>query len=271
MRQRFRVLLLDTLAITNRDGTAHRTGRVRHTDGRTVGDPQQQVIELLGLESTTVGFAQRFAVTSTPPRRPACPHRAQHIAWYPIRTVIVIDPTRTETADLADVHLRVKPGTDVWCLTGLLGVLVQEDLLDHTFPTARATGAESVIEQFKTVDVARCAQTCGADEDLLRRTARRTGTPSKVSTYDNLGVQQGPSSTLASYPDELAWLPTGNVAESGTMQPHSWIAPLARHPSRPHRIPVTGARMPGGLVPCKFKMVDLQCASGHAHLSDVPC
>ncbi|GAA2931342.1 MULTISPECIES: molybdopterin dinucleotide binding domain-containing protein [Streptomyces] len=34
------------------------------------------------------------------------------------------------------------------------------------------------------------------------------------------------------------------------MQPHSWIAPLARYSTSPRRTPVTGARMPGGLVPC---------------------
>ncbi|MFJ9411241.1 molybdopterin-dependent oxidoreductase [Streptomyces sp. NPDC101393] len=172
------------------------------------------------------------------------------IAKDPSRTMIVIDPVRTETADLADIHLQVKPGTDAWCLAGLLGVLVQEDLLDHAFLTTRTTGAEAVIEQLKTVDVTRCALTCGVDEDLLRRTARIIGTASSVSTYEDLGVQQGPNSTLVSYLNKLTWLLTGNFAKPGAMQPHSWVAPLAGYSTRPRRTPVTGARMPGGLVPC---------------------
>jgi anaerobic selenocysteine-containing dehydrogenase len=139
--------------------------------------------------------------------------------------MIVVDPVRTETADLADIHLQVKPGTDAWCLAGLLGVLVQEDLLDHAFLTARTTGGETVIEHLEAVDVARCARTCGVDEDLLRRAARVIGAASSVSTYEDLGVQQGPNSTLVSYLNKLTWLLTGNFATPGAMQPHSWIAP----------------------------------------------
>jgi len=172
------------------------------------------------------------------------------IAKDPARTMIVIDPVRTETADLADIHLQVKPGTDAWCMAGLLGVLVQEDLLDHAFLTTRTTGADTVVTQLEAVDVAHCPRTCGVDEDLLRRTARVIGNASSVSTYEDLGVQQGPNSTLVSYLNKLTWLLTGNFAKPGAMQPHSWIAPLARYSTSPRRTPVTGARMPGGLVPC---------------------
>ncbi|MCM1943295.1 molybdopterin-dependent oxidoreductase [Streptomyces sp. G3] len=172
------------------------------------------------------------------------------IAKDPARTMIVIDPVRTATADLADIHLQVRPGTDAWCLAGLLGVLVQEDLLDHAFLTARTTGADTVIAELKAVDVAACARTCGVDDDLLRRTARVIAAASSVATYEDLGVQQGPNSTLVSYLNKLTWLLTGNFAKPGAMQPHSWIAPLARYSTSPRRTLVTGARMPGGLVPC---------------------
>ncbi|WP_328475944.1 molybdopterin-dependent oxidoreductase [Streptomyces sp. NBC_00377] len=145
--------------------------------------------------------------------------------------MIVIDPVRTETADLADIHLQVRPGTDAWCLAGLLGVLVQEDLLDHAFLTARTTGAETVIEQLREVDVARCAQTCGVDEDLLRQTARTIGTASSVATYEDLGVQQGPNSTLVSYLNKLTWLLTGNFASR------------ADGHAVPARVPRTGPRV----------------------------
>ena len=43
------------------------------------------------------------------------------IANDPDRSLIVIDPRRTETADLADFHLQVRPGADAWCLAALLG------------------------------------------------------------------------------------------------------------------------------------------------------
>src|ERR1039458_2512538 len=51
----------------------------------------------------------------------------------PGRCLIVIDPVRTETAELADIHLRVRPGTDAWCLAAMLGVIVQNGLFDDSY------------------------------------------------------------------------------------------------------------------------------------------
>jgi anaerobic selenocysteine-containing dehydrogenase len=47
----------------------------------------------------------------------------------PNRSMIVIDPRRSETAKMADFHLAVRPGTDAWCLTALAAILVQEGLV----------------------------------------------------------------------------------------------------------------------------------------------
>ena len=52
----------------------------------------------------------------------------REIANDPARTLIVVDPRRTETAEIADIHLQVKPGTDALLLAALIGVLVQEGL-----------------------------------------------------------------------------------------------------------------------------------------------
>ena len=48
----------------------------------------------------------------------------------PNRTLVVIDPKRTETADLADIHLPVKMGRDAWLLAGMVATIVQENLQD---------------------------------------------------------------------------------------------------------------------------------------------
>jgi anaerobic selenocysteine-containing dehydrogenase len=53
----------------------------------------------------------------------------KEIARDPGRALIVIDPRRSETAELADIHLAVRPGTDAWCLAALVAILVQEHLV----------------------------------------------------------------------------------------------------------------------------------------------
>ncbi|WP_454199225.1 molybdopterin-dependent oxidoreductase [Nocardia sp. Marseille-Q1738] len=174
----------------------------------------------------------------------------QQIAKDPARTMIVIDPVRTETADLADIHLQVRPGTDAWCLAALLAVLVEDDLVDRTFLTEHTTGSDTVLTDLAHVDVAAYAEICGVPEHLLRSTAHRIGTAAGVATYEDLGVQQSPNSTLISYLNKLLWLLTGNFAKPGGMQPHSWMAPLAGYSRQVKRSPVTGAPLFGGMLPC---------------------
>jgi anaerobic selenocysteine-containing dehydrogenase len=173
----------------------------------------------------------------------------REIAKDPERSMIVIDPVLTDTAKLADYHLRPRPGTDAWCLAAMVGVLVQEDLLDHDFIAERVNGAEAAIAAFGQVDVARYAGHCGIEEELIRAAARRIGVAASVSAFEDLGVQQSPHSTLVSYIQRMLWTLTGNFGNPGGMHRHTYFVNLFRD-SRVRRTPVTGERIIGGLVPC---------------------
>ena len=72
---------------------------------------------------------------------PAGPHGAQRDRQGSRRaSMIVIDPVITDTAKMADFHLRVRPGTDAWCLAALAAVLVQENLCDEEFLAEHVNG-----------------------------------------------------------------------------------------------------------------------------------
>jgi anaerobic selenocysteine-containing dehydrogenase len=174
----------------------------------------------------------------------------KEIARDPGRSLIVIDPVRTETAELADFHLRVRPGTDAWCLAALGATIVQEGLVDREFLAEHTSGAEAVLAALGGVPVASYAERCGVPEELIGAAARRIASALSVSVFEDLGVQQSPHSVLSSYLDKLLWLLTGNYAKAGAMHLHSWMAPLARYDTRERRTPVTGALIVGGLVPC---------------------
>ena len=98
----------------------------------------------------------------------------REIAKDPERSMIVIDPVITDTAKLADFHLRVRPGTDAWCLAAMVGVLVQEDLVDHEFLAEHVSGAEAVLARFgRGRRQPTTPRYCGVDEALIRAAARR--------------------------------------------------------------------------------------------------
>lgn len=172
----------------------------------------------------------------------------QDIAKDPQRSMIVIDPVLTDTAKMADFHLRVRPGTDAWCLSALAAVLVQENLCDEAFLAEHVTGVEPVRDALRAVDVDEFARRCGVDADLLRAASRRIAAAASVSVFEDLGVQQAPNSTLCSYLNKMLWILTGNFAKRGAQHLHSSFAPLFAA-GGVGRSPVTGAPIIAGLLP----------------------
>ncbi|MDJ0497243.1 MAG: molybdopterin-dependent oxidoreductase [Acidimicrobiia bacterium] len=175
----------------------------------------------------------------------------KEIANDPERSMIVLDPRRTETADLADLHLQVKPGTDVYALAAMVKVLFEEDLIDERFVAANVTGFDELRTAIAEVDFDRYATNCGIDPQLLRSAARRIGQASTVAIFEDLGVQMAPNSTLNSYLEKLLWILTGNFAKEGTMITPVMMVPFATAKAGSTRkSPVVGARIISGLVPC---------------------
>jgi anaerobic selenocysteine-containing dehydrogenase len=171
------------------------------------------------------------------------------IAKDPQRSMIVIDPVVTDTAKLADFHLRVKPGSDAWCLAALAAVLVQENLCNEAFLAEHVNGADEVREVLGTVPIADYADRCGVDEELLRSAARRIARADSVAVFEDLGVQQAPNSTLCSYLNKMLWILTGSFAKRGGQHLHSMFGPLFGGGTGVGRSPVTGAPIIGGLIP----------------------
>ena len=179
----------------------------------------------------------------------------KEIARDPQRSMVVLDPRRTETAEMADFHLAVKPGTDAWCLAALNAVIVQEGLLNRPWLAEHATGLEPVEAVLMEVDVDECAAVCGLDVELIRAAARRIATASSVAVFEDLGVQMGLNSTLCSYLDKLLWSLTGDFANPGGQYIFSSLIALAgggggRVSTGSRVSPVVGAPIISGLIPC---------------------
>jgi anaerobic selenocysteine-containing dehydrogenase len=173
----------------------------------------------------------------------------KEIAKDPARTLIVVDPRRTETAELADIHLQVRPGTDAFLLAALLGILVEEDLLDRTFLAAHTVEAEPIEAFLRTIPIAASCARAGVDEALVRRAARAIGNAKALSSFEDLGVQMNHHSTLVSYLHHLVVALTGNIGKKGTHYVPTTLVSLTGGASK-HKSPVMGARIVSGLVPC---------------------
>ncbi len=174
----------------------------------------------------------------------------KEIAQDPARTLIVVDPKRSETADLADIHLRPVPGGDSFLLTALLATLFDEGLVDGDFIGARTVGIDDIERVFAGIDIADYCERSGVPEADVRRTARVIAAGS-TSIFEDLGIQMGLHSTMNSYLEKLVVLLTGSFGTQGGMNLHTAFGPLfGRHDDR--TTPVTGHRLVTGLVPCNI-------------------
>jgi anaerobic selenocysteine-containing dehydrogenase len=173
----------------------------------------------------------------------------REIANDPRRCLIVIDPRRTETAEIADVHLQVKPGMDAFLLAALIGVLVQEDRIAHAWLAEHADGLSEMLPHFAELSIADYCARCGVPEEQVRGVARRIAAAASVATFEDLGVQMNRHSTLVSYLHKLLVLLTGSFGKPGTAYVPTSFVPLASG-SESAPTPVTGARVIGGLAPC---------------------
>ena len=116
---------------------------------------------------------------------------------------------------MADYHLRVRPGTDAFCLAAILGVLVQEDLINQDFIRGRTQNCDELFAALNDVPVADYSGRAGITEALVRDVARRIARASSVSVYEDLGIEQSLHSTLNSYLEKLLFAVTGNIGKPG--------------------------------------------------------
>ena len=175
----------------------------------------------------------------------------KEIARDPARSLIVIDPRRTETAELADFHLQVRPGTDAWLLAALAAVIVQEDLVAHAWLAEHAADVEETLEALAAVPVAEYCARSGVPEDLVRAAARRiAGATGGVAVFEDLGVQMNHHSTLVSWLEKLLWVLTGNFGKPGAAYSPSSMIDITAGGKIRGKTPVVGMPLISGLVPC---------------------
>src|ERR1043165_3762000 len=79
----------------------------------------------------------------------------------PALKIVVVDPRRTATAEGADLHLAIEPGTDVALFHGLLHVMLWEGLIDTEFIAAHTTGFADLRNRVREYTPAEVAAICG--------------------------------------------------------------------------------------------------------------
>jgi len=166
----------------------------------------------------------------------------------PNRRMIVIDPRRSETAEMADLHLAVRPGADAFVLGAILGTLVRRDAIDHEFLEHHTVGYSEVRDALLRIPVEGWAVAADIPLDQIERCVDMIAAASAMTVRVELGIQQGVNSTLNSYLEKLLIMLTGSFGRKGSNQLHSWLQPLWGNSPNQMFAP-TGTEVIAGLLP----------------------
>jgi len=129
--------------------------------------------------------------------------------------VIVVDPRRTETAELADLHLQIQPGTDVALFHGMLHAMVWEDALDRNFIVSHTRGFEALKALVRDMTPAHAAQICGVPvEQIVQAAQWFAGSPATLSLYCQ-GLNQSSSGSAKNTALINLHLATGQIGRPG--------------------------------------------------------
>ncbi len=90
----------------------------------------------------------------------------------PALKIIVADPRRTDTAELADLHLPIQPGTDVMLFNGMLHLMLWEGWIDAAWIAAHTSGFDALKATVRDCTPELVAQVCGITRDNLFSAAR---------------------------------------------------------------------------------------------------
>ncbi|MBX3586153.1 MAG: molybdopterin-dependent oxidoreductase [Ramlibacter sp.] len=153
----------------------------------------------------------------------------RHLQKTPGRTMVVIDPRRTESARQAHIHLQLKPGTDAFLLSAMLAIIVREGLHDRDFIARHCNGFEAVEKALREIPVADHVHRADVPLADVERVARDFARAKHACVRVDLGVQHTLHCTLNGYLEKLLYLVTGHFGRRGCNNLHTLMLPMLGH------------------------------------------
>jgi anaerobic selenocysteine-containing dehydrogenase len=129
--------------------------------------------------------------------------------------IVVVDPRRTLTAEAADQHLSVRPGTDALLLAALAYVLFDEERVTLRHLAQHVTGADEVRDLVASFAPEVVAPVVGVPADEIRKLARELSDAPSAAVYGRIGTTTQAFGTLASWLVDVLNVLTGNLDRAG--------------------------------------------------------
>ncbi len=128
---------------------------------------------------------------------------------------IVFDPRKTETAHLADEHIFIRPGSDVYFLFAMVQVIFAEGLVSLGHLSEAVEGVESIRELAEDYSPEAVADITGVSAGTIRRITRDYAKAKRACCYGRIGTCTVEFGTLTSWLVDVVGILTGHVDSVG--------------------------------------------------------
>ncbi|NRI65528.1 formate dehydrogenase [Rhodococcus sp. MS16] len=130
-------------------------------------------------------------------------------------TLVVVDPARTRTAEVSDLHVAIRPGTDALFLLGLLSVIAAEGLASLGDAAPHVDGLDDALSIAAQFPPAVVAPVCGIDPAVIFTVARGFAGAPRAVANSRIGSCMQEFGTLANWLVEVLTIATGNLDRPG--------------------------------------------------------
>ena len=131
------------------------------------------------------------------------------------RTIVVVDPVRTETADKADIHLAVRPGQDWALLLAMVKVILDEGLENAADCRDLATGVDALRDLVADADLDELAARCEIPRAAIERVARDFAAAPRAMVVTRTGVSLHVTGTIGEWLGHVLNVITGRMDRPG--------------------------------------------------------
>jgi formate dehydrogenase major subunit len=129
--------------------------------------------------------------------------------------LIIIDPRQTELTKYADVHLQLRPGTNIPLFNALASVIIEEELYDKAFIETRVAEFEEFRQFVAKYSPEAVSEKCGVPAELIRKAARLYATAKPAMSFHGLGMTEHIQGTEGVMTVVNLALLTGNIGRRG--------------------------------------------------------
>ncbi|MDK9706468.1 MAG: molybdopterin-dependent oxidoreductase [Desulforhopalus sp.] len=164
---------------------------------------------------------------------PEAPRVLTEIAKNPDKLLVIIDPRRSETARLANIHLPVYPGTDALLMKAMIAIILHEGWENRQYLENHVEGFATIRPWFTDVDIEAALAVCRLDLQPVVELCRLM-TSKRWCMHPDLGIYMGRHSVLNSYLMNILGVICGRFGVRGGNVIPGMVMPLGFHADERH-------------------------------------